>query len=150
MDREAIKQAVRDAADHQVACAAMGYDLRGVHLLMEVAIDYLRVTDGMPTLADGSVLAPTQTMVYRHGREYDVFCGAGGGYIACDMNEEHPLSECWPTREQSLVPPQVGDERPEATDPLPATLAALHHSREALARAIAAVEKLTEGRKGWQ
>lgn len=39
---------------------------------------------------------------------------------------------------------------PAPPDPLPATLAALHHSREALDRAIAAVEKLTEARKDWQ
>lgn len=99
MDREAIKQAVRDAADHQVACATMGYDLRGVHILMEAAVDYLRVTEGMPVLADGSVLAYSAHHVYRNGEQLEI---DWLNEVATDTYDDFPLSGCWPTREQSL------------------------------------------------
>ena len=54
------------------------------------------------------------------------------------------------TQIMAWIPMPSRPTRASPHDPLPVTLAALHHSREALDRAIAAVEKLTEGRKDWQ
>lgn len=94
MDREAIKQAVRDASDHQVACATMGYDLRGVHILMEAAVEYLRITVEVDDDREWWWKGHQSVVVNRD----DGWCG----FEVDGKRQIAPLSECWPTREQSL------------------------------------------------
>lgn len=94
MDREKIEQAMADAHDEAMELGGVTEDTASV--LCEAAAEYLRVTEGMPVLADGSVLAYSARHVYRNGEELGIDWPNEVAY------DDHKLSECWPTREQSL------------------------------------------------